>query len=161
MIAILLAGCAVRPEIFTAPLQSSHATFFWKHEGGTLSGDAELTSDAMGNLLLRLSGSRLLLECRSMADGKFYAAGPLAGGTWSGEASQTPLRLTLWTAMAAAWRDAQAAKEGCQEVHTATYSAAIRRISGKILEITVKSADNGEVIALACGAWRAEHRPLH
>jgi hypothetical protein len=150
LLALLLVGCASRPEGLTPPVQISRAAFLWNRAGGALAGDADLTGDARGNLLIRLTKSlpSPLLECTSMTNGKFHAEGPLAGGAWSGDAPRAPVRLALWTALAAAWRDAQPAKDGREEIHTASYRAAVWKDSGKINELSVSSNDNGEVIRL-------------
>lgn len=150
LLALLLAGCASRPEVLAPPVQTSHATFLWRHAGGTLAGDADLTEDACGNLRIRLTHDLPppLLECASGTNGKFSAAGPLAGGSWSGDVSLAPVRLAVWTALAAAWKDARPAKDGRQEVHTAAYRAAAWKDGGKIRELSVSSTDNGDVVRL-------------
>lgn len=132
------------------PLENSRAAFLWKQPGGSLAGDADLTSDARGNFRIRLTRSvpSPLLDCTSMADGYFRASGPLAGGGWTGDVSRAPARFALWPALADAWRGTRPAKDGRQEVHTATYRAAVWKDSGKLRELSVISADNGEVIRL-------------
>jgi hypothetical protein len=149
---LLLAGCASQPDAtrWTPPLQNSRASFLWKHRGGSLAGDADITNDVRGNVAIRLTKDlpKPLLEITSMADGKFTAAGPLAGGGWSGDASRAPLRFSLWTALAAAWRGSHPARDGRQEVHTDSYRAAVWKESGRIRELSVSSNDNGEVIRL-------------
>jgi len=150
--ALLLAGCASgpSPDVWSPPIQNARAGFLWKHSGGTLAGDADITSDASGNVGIRLTKSlpAPLLELTSLASGRFYASGPLAGGGWSGEASRAPVRFALWTALAAAWKGAQPAKDGRQEVHTDTYRAALSKEAGRVRELSVSSTDNGEVIRL-------------
>jgi len=150
LVAFLLAGCVSPPSTLMSPVQISRAAFLWKQTGGTLAGEAEMTADVRGNLLIRLTKGLPppLLEYTSLTDGKFRVSGPLAGGTWSGDACRAPIRLALWTALAAAWRDATPAKDGRQEVHTATYRAAVWKDAGKIKGLSVSSTDNGEVIRL-------------
>jgi len=63
-------------------------------------------------------------------------------------AGRAPARFALWPALADAWRGTRPAKDGQQEVHTATYRAAVWKDSGKLRELSVISADNGEVIRL-------------
>lgn len=149
---LLLAGCATQPDAvnWTPPIQNSRATFLWKHRGGTLAGEADITNDVRGNVLVRLTKDlpKPLLEITSMTDGQFSATGPLAGGGWSGDASRAPVRFSLWTALAAAWRGAYPARDGRQEVHTDSYRAAVWKESGRIRELSVSSSDNGEVIRL-------------
>ncbi len=149
---LCLGACASRPDpvAWTPPLQNSRAAFLWKHAGGSLAGDAEITNDVRGNVHLRLTKDlpRPLLEITSMTDGKFRASGPLAGGGWSGDASRAPMRFSLWTALPAAWRGAHPARDGRQEVHTDSYRAAVWKEAGRIRELSVSSADNGEVIRL-------------
>jgi len=148
--ALVLAGCATSPEqpAWIPPIQQARATFLWKHAGGTLAGEAEITSDAAGNVAIRLTKSlpSPLLELTSLSQGTFRASGPLSGGGWSGESTRAPNRFALWTALAAAWRGSQLAKDGRQEVHTASYRAAVWKESGTIRELSVSSSDNGEVI---------------
>lgn len=152
LLLLLLAGCASQPDItgWTPPLQNSRATFLWKHAGGTLAGEVDITGDVRGNVVMRLTKGlpTPLLEFTSMTDGKFHASGPMAGGGWSGDASRAPVRFALWTALAAAWRGAHPARDGRQEVHTATYRAAVWKEAGRINELSVSSTDNGEVIRL-------------
>jgi len=149
---LCLSGCASGPsaDLWSPPLQNASAGFLWKHVGGTLAGDADITSDAAGNVGIRLTKSlpSPLLEFTSLANGHFYASGPLSGGGWSGDASRAPVRFALWTALAAAWRGSQPAKDGRQEVHTDTYRAALWKEGGRIRELSVSSTDNGEVIRL-------------
>lgn len=149
---LLLAGCASQPDAvnWTPPIQNSRATFLWKHRGGTLAGEADITNDVRGNVAIRLTKDlpKPLLEITSMTDGHFSATGPLAGGGWSGDASRSPVRFSLWTALAAAWRGAYPARDGRQEVHTDGYRAAVWKESGRIRELSVSSSDNGEVIRL-------------
>lgn len=148
--ALALAGCASTPEPspWVPPVQQARAAFLWKHSGGTLAGEAEITSDSAGNVEIRLRKAlpSPLLEFTSLARGTFRASGPLAAGGWSGETERAPARFALWTALAAAWRGSQIAKDGRQEVHTATYRAAVWKESGAIRELSVSSSDNGEVI---------------
>ena len=152
LLSLLLAGCATQIDTadWTPPLQNSRASFLWKHTGGVLAGDAAITSDVRGNVVMRLTKNlpAPLLEFTSMTDGKFHASGPMAGGGWSGDASRAPTRFALWTALAAAWRGAHSARDGRQEVHTATYRAAVWKEAGRINELSVSSTDNGEVIRL-------------
>jgi hypothetical protein len=147
---LILAGCATPPRSlpWVPPIQQARAGFLWKHSGGTLAGEAEVTSDAAGNVAIRLTKSlpSPLLELSALSQGTFRATGPIAGGGWSGEASRAPSRFALWTALAAAWRGAERAKDGRQEVHTATYRAAVWKESGTLRELSVSSSDNGEVI---------------
>lgn len=149
---LCLAACASHPDptTWTPPLQNSRAGFLWKHSGGSLAGDATITNDVRGNVVIRLTKDlpKPLLEITSMTDGKFTASGPLAGGGWSGDASRAPIRFSLWTALASAWRGAHPARDGRQEVHTDTYRAAVWKESGRIRELSVSSSDNGEVIRL-------------
>lgn len=149
---LCLAACASRPDIadWTPPIQNSRATFLWKHRGGTLAGDADITNDIRGDMVIRLTKDlpKPLLEITSMADGRFSAEGPLAGGGWSGDASRAPVRFSLWTALAAAWRGSFPARDGRQEVHTDSYRAAVWKESGRTRELSVSSSDNGEVIRL-------------
>lgn len=148
----LLAACASRPDLanWTPPLQNSHASFLWKHSCGSLAGEAELTNDVRGNVIIHLTKGlpRPLLEITSMTDGNFYVSGPLAGGGWSGMASRAPKRFALWTALAAAWRGACPARDGRQEVNADSYRAAVWKEAGRIRELSVSSFDNGEVIRL-------------
>lgn len=150
--ALGLVACSSHPEFseWTPPLQSSRATFLWKHGSGLLAGEAGITNDVRGNMVLRLTKDlpKPLLEITSMTDGRFSAEGPLAGGGWSGDPSRAPMRFSLWTALAAAWRGACSARDGRQEVHTDSYRAAVWKESGRIREISVSSNDNGEVIRL-------------
>lgn len=149
---LLLGACASQPDLanWTPPVQNSRASFLWKHIGGSLAGEADLTNDVRGNVIIRLTKDlpRPLLEITSMTDGKFYASGPLAGGGWAGEATRAPVRFSLWTALAAAWRGASPARDGRQEVHTDSYRAAVWKEAGRIRELSVSSSDNGEVIRL-------------
>jgi hypothetical protein len=149
---LLLAGCASQPDAvnWTPPIQNSRATFLWKHRGGTLAGEADITNDVRGNVEIRLTKDlpKPLLEITSMTGGHFSSTGPLAGGGWSGDASRAPVRFSLWTALAAAWRGAYPARDGRQEVHTDSYRAAVWKESGRIRELSVSSSDNGEVIRL-------------
>jgi|GEM_PF-1978769 len=151
-IALCLAACASRPDLadWTPPIQNSRASFLWKHRGGSLAGDAAITNDVRGDVVIRLTKDlpKPLLEITSMADGRFAADGPLAGGGWSGDASRAPQRFALWTSLAAAWRGAHPARDGRQEVQTDTYRAAVWKEAGRIRELTVSSNDNGEVIRL-------------
>ncbi|MEI6491200.1 MAG: hypothetical protein WCO94_01535 [Verrucomicrobiota bacterium] len=151
-IALCLASCASRPDLsdWTPPVQHSRAAFLWKHQGGSLAGEADITNDVRGDMSLRLTKElpKPLLEITSMTDGRFSAEGPLAGGGWSGDASRAPARFSLWTALAAAWRGAYPARDGRQEVHTDSYRAAVWKDSGRIRELSVSSNDNGEVIRL-------------
>lgn len=150
--ALCLTACSSVPDSvdWTPPIQNSRASFLWKHTGGSLAGDADITNDVRGNAVIRLTKDlpKPLLEITSMTDGHFSATGPLAGGTWSGDASRAPLRIRLWTSLAAAWRGAHAARDGRQEVQTDTYRAAVWKEAGRIREITVSSSDNNEVIRL-------------
>lgn len=147
-----LSACASGPEpsAWVPPLQNSRASFLWTHPGGSLAGSAEITNDVVGNVSIRLTKNlpRPLLEITSLLGGRFYAEGPLAGGGWSGPADRAPVRFSLWTALAAAWRGAHPARDGRQEVHTATYRAAVWKENGRIRELSVSSTDNGEVIRL-------------
>ncbi|MFA7344488.1 MAG: hypothetical protein WC003_09300 [Terrimicrobiaceae bacterium] len=149
---LCLGACASvpGPVAWTPPVQNSRATFLWKHRSGCLAGDADITNDICGNMVLRLTKDlpKPLLEITSMTDGHFSALGPLAGGGWSGDASRSPVRFSLWTALAAAWRGACPARDGRQEVHTDSYRAAVWKDSGRIRELSVSSSDNGEVIRL-------------
>ena len=149
---LLLAGCAAGPDpdAWTPPIKTARAAFLWSHTGGDLAGDADITGDVRDNVSVRLTKNlpAPVLDLNSMGDGKFYASGPMAGGGWSGAADRAPQRFALWTALAAAWRGAQTAKDGRQEVHTATYRAAVWKEAGKIKELSVSSSDNGEVIRL-------------
>ncbi|MEI8310287.1 MAG: hypothetical protein WCH98_05985 [Verrucomicrobiota bacterium] len=149
---LCLAACASRPDLsdWTPPIQNSHAAFLWKHRGGSLAGEADITNDIRGDMSIRLTKElpKPLLEITSMTDGRFSAEGPLAGGGWSGDASRAPARFSLWTALAAAWRGAYPARDGRQEVHTDSYRAAVWKDAGRIRELSVSSNDNGEVIRL-------------
>ena len=149
-LALCLAACASRPDLadWTPPVQHSHASFLWKHLGGSLAGEADITNDIRGNVVIRLTKDLPLLEITSMTDGRFAADGPLAGGGWSGDASRTPQRFSLWTSLAAAWRGAHPARDGRQAVQTDTYRAAVWKDAGRIRELSVSSSDNGEVIRL-------------
>lgn len=132
-------------------MENARAGFLWKRGAGRLAGDAEITSDARGNVRIRFtktSSSGPLLEITSTTDGNFRATAPEAPGSWSGQADNVPLHLSLWAALAPAWRDALAAPEGRQEIHAAAYRAAIRKESGRVRELCVSSSDNGEVIRL-------------
>ncbi len=97
---------------------------------------------------MRLTKNRPLLEIASLVDGRFSAAGPLAAGQWSGDAALAPIRFSLWTALAAAWRGAHSARDGRQEVHTASYRAVVWKENGRIRELSVSSTDTGEVVRL-------------
>jgi len=149
---LCLAACASRPDLadWTPPIQNSRADFLWKHRGGSLAGEADITNDIRGDMSIRLTKElpKPLLEITSMTDGRFSAEGPLAGGGWSGDASRAPARFSLWTALAAAWRGAYPARDGRQEVHTDSYRAAVWKEGGRIRELSVSSNDNGEVIRL-------------
>jgi hypothetical protein len=149
---LCLAACASSPDLsdWTPPIQNSRASFLWKHQGGSLAGEADITNDVRGDMSLRLTKDlpKPLLEITSMTDGRFSASGPLAGGGWSGDASRAPLRFSLWTALAAAWRGSFPARDGRQEVHTDSYRAAVWKEAGRIRELSVSSNDNGEVIRL-------------
>ena len=151
-IALCLGACASRPDLadWTPPIQNSRASFLWKHSGGSLAGEADFTNDVRGNVVIRLTKDlpKPLLEITSMTDGQFAAAGPLAGGGWSGDASRAPLRFSLWTALVTAWRDAHPARVGRQEVRTDTCRAAVWKEAGRIRELSVSSGDNAEVIRL-------------
>lgn len=149
---LLLAGCASGPDpvSWTQPVRSEQAAFLWKHSGGSLAGNATILSDSTGNVMIQLNKNlpQPLLELTSTRVGQFSATGPLAGGGWSGDASNAPLRFSLWTALAAAWRGAQPANEGRQEVHTSAYRAAMWKQGGRLRELSVSSSDNGEVVRL-------------
>lgn len=149
---LCLGGCVSRQDAvnWTPPLQNSRAAFLWNHPGGSLAGDADITNDGGGNVVILLTKSlpKPLLEITSMTGGKFAVRGPLVGGGWSGEASRAPLRFSLWTSLSAAWRGALSARDGRQEVHTDSYRAAVWNEAGRIRELSVSSTDNGEVIRL-------------
>ena len=147
---LCLAACASRPDLadWTPPVQHSRASFLWKHRGGSLAGEADITKDVRGDVVIRLTKNLPLLEITSMADGRFAADGPLAGGGWSGDASRAPQRFGLWTSLAAAWRGAHPARDGRQEIQADTFRAAVWKEAGRIRELTVSSGDNGEVIRL-------------
>jgi len=115
-----------------------------------MSGDAIMTYDMAGNVMVRLLKNvpQPLLETTSTSDGRFFASGPMAAGGWSGRASNVPLRFSLWNAIAEAWRGSLSARDGRQEVHTASYRAAVWKENGRIRELSVSSTDNGEVIRL-------------
>jgi hypothetical protein len=151
-IALCLGACASRPDLadWTPPVQNSRASYLWKHRGGSLAGEAEITNDVRGNVVIRLTKDlpKPVLEITSMTDGRFAADGPLAGGGWSGDASRAPQRFGLWTSLAAAWRGAHPARDGQQEVQADTYRAAVWKEGGRIREVSVSSVDNGEVIRL-------------
>jgi hypothetical protein len=132
-------------------MENARAGFLWKHGGENFAGDAEIASDACGNILIRLTEApslRMLLEITSRTDGTFRATGPLVSRGWSGRVDNVPLPLGLWAALAAAWRDVRGAAEGSQEFHTDVYRAAVRKKSGHVRELSVSSRDNGEVIHL-------------
>jgi len=146
---LLLGACASAPVPWTAPVQHTVAGFSWKRGAKSLAGDAEITSDARGNVRIRFTKtSNPLLEITSTTDGNFRTTAPEAPGNWSGRTDNVPLHLSLWSALAQAWRDALAAPEGFQEIHAAAYRAAIRKESGRVRELSVSSSDTAEVIHL-------------
>jgi len=149
-LALALTGCASGPDpaSWTPPIQHSRATFVWNHPGGTLAGKADITNDIGGNVEIRLSTERPMLDIASLTDGRFSASGPLSGGGWAGHADRAPIRFRLWTSLTSAWRGAHPARDGRQEVHTDSYRAAVWKESGCIRELSVSSSDNGEVIRL-------------
>lgn len=154
LLCLLLAGCAAQPTDRTvpavpaAPLDHSRAGFLWSRAGGSLAGDADIASASDGRFVLRLTKNlpSPVLEFTASPDGKFSVSGPLAGGRWSG--GSIPARFAVWPALAGAWQWARPASDGRQEVHTATYRAAMWKESGKLREITVSSNDSGEVVRL-------------
>lgn len=152
LLGLVLTGCATRGPLvdWVEPVHSRPAAFLWKHAGGTLTGDAVITADISGNVAIRLSKNlpKPLLETLSTRDGHFEASGPLAGGGWSGRVDRIPLRFSLWQALAEAWRGAVPARDGRQEVHTASYRAAVWKDNGRIRELSVSSTDNGEMVRL-------------
>ena len=151
-ISLCLGACASSPDLagWTPPVQNSRASFLWKHRGGSLAGEADITNDVRGNVVIRLTKDlpKPLLEITSMTDGQFSAEGPLAGGGWSGDASRAPARFRLWTSLAAAWRGAYPARDGRQEVRTDSCRAAVWKEAGRIRELSVSSDDNQEDIRL-------------
>lgn len=151
-LALFLASCASAPDqsSWVAPIHSQNAAFLWTHSGGSMSGQAVITYDISGNVMIRLLKDlpKPLLETTSTRDGRFFASGPMSGGGWSGRADRVPVRFSLWSALAEAWRGAIPARDGPQEVHTATYRAAVLKDAGRVRELSVSSSDNGEVIRL-------------
>lgn len=135
------------------PVHSQRATFLWRHPGGTVAGEAVITYDIAGNVMIRLTKGlpRPVLEVVSTREGRFSASGPFAGGGWTGDAARIPLRYALWQALAEAWRGSIPARDGRQEVHTASYRAAVWKDGGRIRELAVSSLDNGELIRLVFG----------
>ncbi len=142
------------PSDWIEPVHTQRASFLWRHPGGTVAGEALITYDISGNVLIRLTKGlpRPVLEVVSTSTGEFSASGPFAGRGWSGPASRVPLRHALWQALAEAWRGAIPARDGRQEVHAASYRAAVWKDGGKIRELAVSSTDNGELIRLVFGS---------
>lgn len=149
---LFLEACAFIPEPtrWTPPITNAQAAFLWQHGDGSLVGDAIITSDARGNVMIRLTKNlpRPLLKITVTADGKCIATGAISAGGWSGDVARAPVRFRLWLALAGAWRGALAAPEGRQEVNAAIYRAAVWKESGRIRELSVSSNDNSEMIRL-------------
>lgn len=149
---LLIVGCASIPSrvIWVPPVVSAQAAFLWKYRGGSLIGEAIITSDSQGNILIRLTKNlpRPLLEVTVTAQGKCHVRGPMSAGGWSGDVSRVPVRFRLWTALAEAWRGARWMPDGHREIHTPTYRAAIWKKSGHVRELSVSSTDSGEVVQL-------------
>ncbi len=152
LLALALAGCSSTTSAprWIEPVHTQNAAFLWKHSGGTLMGDASITYDLSGHVMIRLSKNlpSPLLETVSTAQGQFSASGPLSGGGWTGPANRVPVRFSLWQALSEAWRGAIPARDGRQEVHTSSYRAAVWKENGRVRELSVSSTDNGEMVRL-------------